>query len=268
MTPDVVVDVGNTRIKWARCSANPGVFHGFTSLPPDDEAAWQRQVDVWRLPSPAKWVVAGVHPPRRDRLVDWLRQRGDDVRVIDSPGQLPLRVLLDEPHKVGIDRLLTAVGVNQQRSWMGRVPGFPDQGLPTVIITAGTAVTVDLLDESGAFRGGAILPGFRLMAQALHQHTALLPLIDPVKAPLIPELPGTSTSTAMKAGIFWAVGGGARALVEQYARAVGQRLNVWFTGGDYRWIADTVADLACVVDATSNPGLTLLGIRLTAESLP
>jgi type III pantothenate kinase len=249
MIPDVVVDVGNTRIKWGRCGPH-GLAGAHRSLPADASDAWQQQIDSWRLPSPATWVVTGVHPARRDRLAAWLRRRGDHVRVIDSPEELPLRVLLDEPQKVGIDRLFSAVGANYLRP----------HGTPAVIISSGTAVTVDLVDESGAFRGGAILPGFHMMARALHEHTALLPLIDPLEGPICPELPGTSTSAAMRAGIFYAVAGGVRALVERYAQDAGQPPDVWVTGGDYH-------EVAALVGGTASPELTLRGIFLTAESL-
>ncbi|MEK7734665.1 MAG: type III pantothenate kinase, partial [Pseudomonadota bacterium] len=47
-----------------------------------------------------------------------------------------------------------------------------------LLVDAGSAVTVDYVDQDGAFCGGAILPGLRLMAKALHDYTALLPLIE------------------------------------------------------------------------------------------
>ena len=43
-----------------------------------------------------------------------------------------------------------------------------------MVVNAGTAVTVDALDEEGVFRGGLILPGMRLMLQALAENTAAL----------------------------------------------------------------------------------------------
>src|SRR3954452_227544 len=104
MRPHVVADSGNTRIKWARYST-AGVEET-CSLPPDDPAAWQEQAGRWGLAPPRRWAVAGVHPARRDRLAAWLRARGDEVLVLDNPGQLPLRVLLEWPDHVGVDRLL------------------------------------------------------------------------------------------------------------------------------------------------------------------
>jgi type III pantothenate kinase len=255
MTPDVVVDVGNTRVKWGRVGAQRLVPTEIVSLPPDDPAAWAAQSERWGLPSGSKWVVAGVHPARRERLSDWVRARGDELRIIDSARQLPLRVLLDEPDKVGIDRLLNAVAANYMHTCTGAGQG------PVVVVGAGTAVTVDLIDESGAFRGGAILPGFHMMARALHDGTALLPLIDPFAGPVIPEVPGTSTTAAMRAGVFWAVAGGVRALVAQYCPGTEQPPDIFITGGDGY-------SLFAAVGGSWSPGLTLLGLALAAEALP
>ncbi len=216
--PDVVVDVGNTRIKWGLCQA--GQVTAIAGLPPDDAAAWEDQLQRWQLPLASRWVLTGVHPQRRDTLADWLRQRGEQVRVLVHARELPLRVDLEKPDYVGIDRLLDAVAVNQRRQ----------PGVGAVIIDAGSAVTVDWLDETGAFRGGAIVPGFRLMAKALHDYTALLPLIHPPRRE--PPVPGPSTPAAMEAGIFWAVAGGIQGLIAAYRRCSPVEPEIHLTGGD------------------------------------
>jgi type III pantothenate kinase len=246
--PDLVADVGNTRIKWGLCG--PGEILDSASLAPDDPEAWQAQLERWHLEERLCWAVAGVHPKRCESLAEWARQRGDGVRVIAGWQQLPLRVLLPEPQKAGIDRLLDAVAANHLRS----------PGMPAVLIDAGSAVTVDWLDESGAFAGGAILPGLRVMAAALHDYTALLPLVE-VREPN-PALPGASTRAAMEAGIFWAVAGGIRALAAEMAARSAVAPELFLTGGDGPLLH------ARLPGARLWPHMTLEGIRLTAESLP
>jgi type III pantothenate kinase len=245
--PDLVADVGNTRIKCGLCG--PGEVLASASLPPDNLEAWQAQLERWHLGERLCWAVAGVHPKRCESLAQWARQRGDVVRVIADWQQLPLRVLLPEPQKAGIDRLLDAVAANHRRS----------PGTPAVLIDAGSAVTVDWLDESGAFAGGAILPGMRLMSCALHDYTALLPLVE-VREPN-PPLPGASTRAAMEAGVFWAVAGGIRALAAEMAARSAVPPEVFLTGGDGPLLQ------ARLSGARLWPHMTLEGIRLTAESL-
>jgi type III pantothenate kinase len=215
------------------------------SLPPGDTTAWAEQVERWELPPGRSWILASVHPARRDVLADWLRQRGDQVWCIDSSCQLPLKVEPAEPDKVGLDRLLNAVAANAVR----------DPARSAVIIDAGSAVTVDHVDVNGAFRGGAILPGFRLMAQALHDYTALLPVvgIDRTPAPL-----GTNTIEGIQAGIFWSIVGGLRTLTEKLSMAA-KSPEVFLTGGDATKIAPQLE--GCRLVHT----LTLDGIWRTAQ---
>jgi type III pantothenate kinase len=244
-----VADVGNSRIKWGRCQSGP--VADSVSLPPDDPQAWQRQMELWNIAGPAAWAVAGVHPSRRDRLVEWLRERGHHIQVLNSWQQLPLRILIQRPEYVGIDRLLNAVAASRC------VP----RGVGTVLVDAGSAITVDWLDETSAFAGGAIFPGIRLMARALHEHTALLPLVQVEHA--TPLLPATSTAAAIEAGIFWAAAGGIQALVSQLAAHAAPPPKVFVTGGDGPLLAGPLNH-----NIELWPNMTLEGIRVAAETAP
>src|SRR5439155_10625545 len=94
----------------------------------------------------------------------------------------------------------------------------------------GSAVTVDLIDATGTFRGGVIFPGLRLMAHALHEHTALLPL---VAVDRLQEPPGTTTVDAIRSGIAQAVLGGVQRTIACYrARFAPTPMSVFVTGGD------------------------------------
>lgn len=263
MQPDLVVDVGNSLIKWGRCA--DGAVTDKAVLPADDPEAWQKQWQNWSLEKANTWVVTGVHPERREFLVKWLRPRSDQVRIIDSANQLPLQVKVEQPDWVGIDRLLNAVAA---RAWRC-------QGAPAVIVDAGSAVTVDCIDETGAFRGGSIFPGLRLMAQALHDHTALLPLVR-VESDRLP-LPATATIAAMEAGVFWAVAGGIKMLIEELALrgapepAAISQIDTYITGGDAPLLVPSLRRIlrpTLVERFMPAPFMTLEGIRLSAEALP
>lgn len=242
MKPSVVVDVGNSRIKWGRCAADR--VAEFTSLPHDAEIAWQSQIDAWRIAPGASWALSGTDPAQRDRMRDWLTQNDFVAEVVDSHRRLDLRITVDFPERVGLDRLLNAVAAN----------GVRNPHLPALVIDAGTAITVDWIDAGGSFRGGAIMPGLRLMAAALHQHTALLPLIDVFHD--VP-LPANNTVDAMRAGVLHAVLGG----VERLASRMCDRKASWFlTGGDGPLLAPYLNPIARLW-----PEMTLEGIRLAVS---
>ena len=247
MRPIVVVDVGNTRIKWGLCGAGGEILR-IASLG-DDPGEWDRQLAQWPLDGNT-WVLAGVQPQRGQRLREWLLARGQNVVLLAGASMLPLRVHLDQPDRAGIDRLLNAVAAKSRLS--------PGRG--AVLIDAGSAVTVDWLDESHAFQGGCIFPGLDLMAEALHRYTALLPRVvvtDPV-----PTLPGKSTISAIRVGLFLATSAGIREAVRLYSERATTPPAVFFTGGQAPLLAGTIP--ACI----AWPEQTLVGILLAAEALP
>lgn len=240
MSGPIVVDVGNTRIKWGLCSSE--LVWSTVSLPPDDADAWLKQWHEWKLQGTQEWIVAGVHPARRDALVAWLKGRADSVRVLSSAKQLSLTVELEHPDKVGIDRLLNAVAANRRRQ----------EHVAAILIDAGSAVTVDYLDGNGAFRGGTIFPGFRLMAKALHEHTALLPIVE-IDESVLP--PGTSTTHAIQAGVYHAVLGGIERLIAEYQHRYPTAFEIYLTGGDAKALAPRLRHSAQLW-----PEMTLEGI--------
>jgi type III pantothenate kinase len=260
VTPDVVVDVGNSRVKWGR--VKDGQVVEMVAFPHDDAVGWKRQAEEWGLSEGTKWAVAGVHPHQIGRMVDWISSRNEFVEVIDTNRFLShsdrtgFWVELDESERIGVDRLMTAFA-----AWK-RLPAF----VPAGIVTVGTAITVDLVKPGGYFAGGAILPGPTLMARSLHSCTAKLPLIDAT-----PDLsnygPGKDTTSAILLGITAAVVGSADQLIWRWSRLFAEPPWVFISGGGASYFArfEFTANPAKVIcDRT----LTLDGLRLAAEALP
>lgn len=222
MSGPIVVDVGNSRIKWGLCSSDQ--VWSIAALPAEDVAGWQKQFDDWQLQGSQEWIVSGVHPRRRDALVAWLQERCAAVHVVNSYKQLPIQIEVEHPEKVGIDRLLNAVAANRRRQ----------ENVAAILIDAGSAVTVDYVDGQGVFRGGAIFPGFRLMAKALHDYTALLPIVELDDAATVP---GDSTVHAIQAGIYFTVLGGIERLIAEYQHRQPAAVETFLTGGDAKHLA-------------------------------
>jgi len=250
MPPVVVVDVGNTRVKWGRCAAD-GIAE--VAALPADPAAWAEQAAAWGLGRGTRWAVGGVNPPVADALARWVEDAGGTCHRFHSPTELPIPLLVDEPAAVGIDRVFGALAAR------ALVP----PGTPAVTVDVGTAVTVNLVDAAGVFRGGAIFPGPRLMALALRDGTAKLPLVE---FAVTPEGwgPATNTAAAIRLGIEAAVVGGVNSLISAMTdEAPGAW--VFVTGGG-----------AAALDGYSlphftmrrEPALNLIGLRIATEALP
>jgi type III pantothenate kinase len=196
----------------------------------------------------AAWAVASVNLSGSQSLLDWLRDRGVAEPVLLRDHRLlPLRVEVEEPGAVGIDRLLNAVAANQRRP----------AGRPAVIVDCGSAITVDAVSASGSFLGGAIAPGLSLSARGLHEFTYALPLVA-VSQP--PEPLGKCTAGAMRSGLFWGTIGLVKELVSRIAAQLGGTPALYFTGGDAPLVASHVDPHAELV-----PELTLHGICIAAE---
>ncbi len=159
---------------------------------------------------------------------------------------VPIGRQLDPETIVGVDRLLNAAAA------------YDVLRQACIVVDAGTAMTVDLIDGAGTFHGGAIAPGAQMMLTSLHKSTAQLP--DLRFAP--PQEPvGHSTAQAMLTAVFHGMRGMVRELIEQYAQVIGTFPVVVATGGD----APTLFKDFDMVDRIV-PDLTLIGMALTLQS--
>ncbi len=254
--PLIAVDVGNNRIKLGRFDSQPDKL-----LPDPDDTIWVdgrnpdlTRVDAWlrtEVSGQATWWIGSVNRPATTRLVDWLRtSRPADRVVLLAAGDLELKIAVERPDMVGIDRLIDALAVNCIR----------DPERPAVVVDVGSAITVDLVSSDGAFLGGAILPGIAMSARALHEFTDLLPVVEMAELSSPPPALGTSTVAAMRSGLFWGAVGAIRQLVEQLA-AGASNPEIFLSGGASPAVASLLGS-----DARHVPHLTLGGIARIAQS--
>ncbi len=224
----LAIDAGNTRVKLGlfaslnessrgespRCIERAVVLAN-APLPWELLIQWQTAVGGWLPP-----VIAGSNPRDVERVqADWPSLLGPVPLTIANTESFPLTIRVEEPRRVGIDRLLNAVAVNELRS----------VNRPAIVVDSGTATTVDVISGDGAFEGGAILPGLALSAKALHEYTALLPLISVSEfGEATPEPLGRNTRAAIRSGLFWGQLGAVKELI---ARQAGTEVEIFVTGG-------------------------------------
>jgi type III pantothenate kinase len=253
--PDAVVDIGNSRIKFCRCHSGR-LLLPVRGLAADDLSGWERLATEWAFAPGMTWAVAATHPARRDQFIAWAGSRGETVIAIDSPAKVPIVADVDGPARVGIDRLLDALAAK----------AYVRPNQPAIIVDAGSAVTVDLLDEQGRFAGGTIFPGLRLMALAMREHTAQLPLVDAIgEMPSGP--PGKNTIAAMHLGFLYAVAGGIDAIIRETATRCTVAPHVFLTGGDMTPQLAGLLESRRLFQSELRPTLTLEGILHAASLL-
>lgn len=220
---------------------------------------WTAAVDVCFNELPATdeivCVVASVHRGVAEKLLTRLQLRPWKKLLSLRAGDLPLTVNVAEPEKVGIDRLLGALAVNQLRR----------PGAAAIAVDMGTATTVDLIGANGAFEGGAIVAGPTLALAALHAGTASLPQLDASVLAAPPSAVGKSTIEAMASGAYWGAIGAVRELASQFAQGCSGEPQLFLTGGG----AEGLAPYIGLEDQPARylPHLVLSGIRLAADRL-
>ncbi|MGC9453799.1 MAG: type III pantothenate kinase [Phycisphaerae bacterium] len=202
---------------------------------------------LWsQMPQPKCIVAASVNPAALKAVeaaaVEALEQK---VLVVGRDIPLPMDTDLDSPESVGTDRVCAAVAA------------FDRLGKACVVADFGTAVTIDCVSDQGVFLGGAILPGLKMQADAMHERTAALPHIQPAEPQ---NVFGKDTTDAMLNGMLAAVRGALRYLVESYATSLGHWPVVVCTGGDAELATGGMLDGGLVQAIV--PDLTLRGVAM------
>lgn len=122
-----------------------------------------------------------------DELVAFLESKLEKFVFLDEKVPLPITVCYHTPETLGRDRLAAAVGAN-----------YLQPGKDILVIDAGTAITYDVVEAAGIYRGGNISPGMTTRFKALNHFTRKLPLVQEKEdIPLI----GTDTESAIQAGV-------------------------------------------------------------------
>lgn len=246
--PIVVIDIGNSTIGVA--TWHLATIKSVLSNPTSDQAGFERAFKAHQEAAPkgrlAAAVISSVVPEAMERVRAFLTSAMDvEPLVVGDTIPFPMDLDLSDKKSVGADRVCQAAAA-YERVQRG-----------CTVVSFGTAITVDLVDDDGAFVGGSILPGLTMQLRALNEFTAKLPLVEPA----FPELPfGQQTVTAIQNGVCVGLTGAIRAIVEAYATHLNRWPQVIATGGDAPFLAPHCDFLDNVVS-----DLTLRGVGLAYD---
>lgn len=235
----LLVDIGNTRIKWA-CHGSDGLTS--PGALPHTDTPWQSDLrQVWSpLPRPATLAIASVVPALTSQLEHLARQLWPDVAIYRAVAETECRGVRNsyaEPERLGVDRWLALLAARQLTS------------RPVCIVDCGSAVTIDVMDDDGQHLGGVIMPGLNMMRRVLHQHTAQLPLT--AAAPALGL--GSCTAAAIDNGTLYALVGA----IERVLASQAPTLQLLLTGGDAVRVAPYLSSPLQI-----HPDLVLQGLAL------
>ena len=238
----LLLDAGNSRLKWALTNNGEWLAEGVAAYEEIDQL-----IGEWnRFPAPQKVLgcnVAGEarlqvvtqYWQGRDLSVDWLRSSKTCAGVHN---------LYDRPEQLGTDR------------WAALIGAWHRVGGACLVVTAGTALTVDALNRQGEFIGGLILPGKRLMQQSLVAGTHALDAL----AGEVADYP-RNTADAMASGIALALIASVQTAYQRLASTQESAPPCLVSGGDAEWLANQLQ-----IGVIIAPKLIHEGLLIMAES--
>lgn len=244
----LLVDVGNSRIKW-KYGETAAVADSLEQL----DAQWQG-LDKRGIQRAIGGCVRGKALARQ---IDELALTRFKIRVdwqAAEPEACGVTNAYANPQDLGIDRWAALIAAHAR---------YTDQ--PCIVVDAGTAITVDMLEASGMHRGGVILPGAGSLFDTLTRAEQLFPDSSQNLHALANTVQPLTNNTrdALLAGIIFMVQGGVKTVIEQQAEQIKAKIEVLpilITGGD------SIMLKLDSLQTVQVPDLVLEGLSLLAES--
>lgn len=238
------MDIGNTRTKWANVSDDGSLQEMQSCLNAEIATSPLKRA----LKSAKKVLIANVAGEAMAAAVSELIPSRAQVIFITAQLQACGVFNRYQPNSLGVDR------------WAALIAAWHMYKQPTIVVNAGTAITIDALTrdtatKGGVFIGGTIMPGLRLMQEALGNNTAQLKSTFNGKATVFP----TNTQDAMQAGCINAIAGAIVVMMQQLEKQSAYLPKLIVSGGDANNIGD----------ALKNSLIIKLGLKrvIIAESL-
>lgn len=210
MQTTLCFDLGNSRSKYA--VFQDGAFQSVEGFSLEDKAAFQSILSKYK---PNKSILSSVvHHP------DWMEPllaENSQFHLLGPVSKINFTTPVGKPSEIGADRLaLCAAAVAQ----------FPHQH--NLIISLGTCITYNFVTKHHQFIGGSISPGMQMRFRAMHEQTALLPLITPSEEY---TLVGYDTKTNLLSGVILGMAAEIDGIIGAYEEKYAN-FNVQLTGGD------------------------------------
>jgi len=165
--------------------------------------------------SPKKSILSSVI--HHDKAIEALLAQKTQFHLLGPHTKINFTTPVGKPETIGADRLALCAAV---------VDLHPEQH--NLVISMGTCITFNFISNRHEFLGGSISPGMQMRFKAMHEQTALLPLITPSKEF---NLVGYDTKTNMLSGVILGIAAEIDGIIAAYEEKYGN-FNVLLTGGD------------------------------------
>ena len=205
----LLVEAGASGLQWARLEGStPGAVGGVVHRGVEPEE-WQAPLATLS-PAPRRVVVANTAGAAFGaRFGDWSRRQWQVAAEFPvaarEVAEIGVRNGYARPETLPIDR------------WLALLAAWWRTRAALVVVGAAGAVSVDLVDDTGRHRGGCVLPGERLMREALYAQTSGIAAAALPDAAAVEGVFGINTAGGVQQGARLALA----AVVDRAAQALG-----------------------------------------------
>lgn len=244
----MLIDIGNSRTKWAVTSGEKLLQQAFFN----DQLAdyiWPEEV----VGEVDKIYLASVASKQYTRsLIKQLWQHFDvEIVQIDSSSKHPdFENGYQAQEQLGVDRWLGVIGARQ----------LVNQG-DLIVVDAGTAVNIEWLDLNNIYQGGVIVPGLKLMHQALVGNAAGIDSERDLPKTLV----GKNTLECVSSGVVNGVVGAIERVVRELAQQIDRPVTVILAGGATQVLLPWLGELQSKYDCKIQAELVLHGLLSISE---
>jgi type III pantothenate kinase len=240
----LILDLGNTNKKMAVLPAG--------NLRPEEFSSIQDQIiSTPKITLQLVKEFANSHPAIEACIISsvipfpasisvWLRKRFRYLEF-DHNTALPIHNRYRSPATLGKDRLAAAVA---------GACIYPRK--PVLVVSAGTAITYDIVTSGGEYLGGAISPGMQMRFRALHTFTKQIPLLTYTE---IDFLTGTDTDKSVLSGVINGMTAEMQGMIAFYRKEY-PGIRIILSGGDLNYFVNRLK-----INIFALPNIVIYGLQ-------
>ena len=196
-------------------------------------------------------IVSSVVPPLNAPIQSAIKKIfGRRPLMMGAGMKTGLNIIMDNPKTVGSDQIVDAIAALQE---------YP---CPIIVIDMGTATTMSVIDKSGNYTGGVILPGLKVSLDSLSSKAAQLPYIS---LDIPGRVIGKNTIDCMRSGILYGNAAQMDGIIDRMEEELGETASVVATGGLSRFVTPLCRHKIHYDQALLLKGLLVLYRKNTTE---
>ena len=244
----LTIDIGNSRVKWALFER--GAMQEYGSF-------------VYKIDSLKKDLKKG-NLPRSSETVEISCVAGQEfkkhfIRLLNENAFTNLKFAETRARQCGVVNSYEVPANMGVDRWLAMIEAFrlsdATEGEIICVVDCGTAITLDVISNSGQHLGGLIMPGYRTMINSLINDTGNIEFSEKNHNNFDGVGMASSTQDSISKGCGQLITGGLSFVIESYVKHCDMKMHCIVTGGDGEWVSKAIEYESCY-----NPFLVLQGL--------